>query len=133
MEINLLKEDVMTENFAGIETVTRKMARKRALELAHINNSQNLSKSDWEQARQELTGEPDTNSNETILESAPESERWDLVPSSNEHKTSISSNDDEDEEGRSESERLVEGGIKEAQHDQMLQAAKSQRLEDQQP
>jgi hypothetical protein len=31
---------------------------------------------------------------------------------------------DEDEEGRSDNERLVEGGIAGAEHDQMRQAAK---------
>jgi len=35
--------------------------------------------------------------------------------------------DDEDEEGRSNSERLVEKGIDEAAHDQKRQAAKTQR------
>jgi hypothetical protein len=42
----------------------------------------------------------------------------------------VPSVDDEDEEGRSASERLVEEGVLEAEHDQMLQAAKKQKEED---
>jgi hypothetical protein len=37
--------------------------------------------------------------------------------------------DDEDDEGRSVSERLVEEGVLEAEHDQMVQAAKKQKEE----
>ena len=38
MKINPLKEGVLTENSAGIGTVTRKMVRERAAELALINS-----------------------------------------------------------------------------------------------
>ena len=48
---------------------------------------------------------------EGTLESAPESERWDPVPGSTGHKIPVPSNDDEDEEGRSDNERLVEEGV----------------------
>ena len=84
MKTNPLKQGVLTENSAGIGTVTRKMVRERAVELAVINgrSAQDVSKSDWEQARRELTGEPDTDPKEAVLESAPESERWDPVPDS---------------------------------------------------
>ena len=37
MKANPLKEGVLTENSAGIGTVTRKMVRERAVELAAIN------------------------------------------------------------------------------------------------
>ena len=49
----------MTENSAGIGTVTRKMVRDRAVELAVINgrSAKEVSKSDWEQAKRELTGD----------------------------------------------------------------------------
>ncbi len=46
------------------------------------------------------------------------------------HKVPVTSNEDEDEAGRSDSERLVEAGIAEAEHDQMLQAARITRRED---
>jgi len=132
MKTDLLKEGSLTENSVGIGTVTRGMVRERAVELAVINGrcAQDASKTDWEQAKRELTGEPDVDPLDAVLESAPESERWDPVYGSTGHKVAVTSNDDEDEEGRSDSERLVEEGVAEAEHDQMLQAARIQRQED---
>jgi hypothetical protein len=125
MKTNLLKEGVLTENSGGIGTVTRKMVRERAVELAVINghSARAVSKSDWEQAKRELTGEPDTDPKKEVLESAPESERWDLLPGSTGHKVQAAPSEDEDEEGHSDNERLVEEGIEGAEHDQMRQAA----------
>ena len=119
----------MTENSAGLGTVTRKMVRERAVELAVINgrSAQEVSKSDWQQAKRELTGESDMDLNEAILESAPESERWDPVPGSTGHKVPAAPSADEDDEGRSDNERLVEEGIEGAEHDQMRQAAGDRR------
>ena len=133
MKIDPLKEGALTINSTGIGTVTRKMVRERATELAVINgrSAQDASKSDWEQAKRELTGEPDADPKEAILESAPESERWDPVPGSTGHLVSVTSIDEEDDDGRSISERLVEKGVQEAEHDQMLQAARADKKKDQ--
>jgi hypothetical protein len=108
------------------------MVRERAVELAIIDGrtAQEVSTSDWEQAKRELTGGSDLDPNETLLESAPESERWDPLPGSSGHVVPATSIDDEDDEGRSVSERLVEEGVLEAEHDQMVQAAKKQKEED---
>ena len=65
-----------------------------------------------------------------ILESAPETERWDPLPGSAGHKAEENQGEDEDDEGRSNSEQLVEKGVNEAEHDQMLQAAKATRTEE---
>jgi hypothetical protein len=102
------------------------MVRERAVELAVINgrSAQDVSKSDWEQAKRELTGDSDTDPKEAALESAPESERWDPVPGSTGHKVPAAASDDEDDEGRSDNERLVEEGVAGAEHDQMLRAAR---------
>jgi len=117
----------MTENSAGLGTVTRKMVRERAVELAVINgrSAQEASKSDWEQAKRELTGEPDTDPKEAVLESAPESERWDPLPGSTGHKVPAAPSADEDDEGRSDNERLIEEGIAGAEYDQARQAARA--------
>jgi hypothetical protein len=72
-----------------------------------------------------LTGEPDVDPKEAILESAPESERWDPVPGSTGHKVPAAASEDEDEDGRSDNERLVEEGVAEAELDQSFQAAKA--------
>ena len=129
MKTNPLKDGVLTENSAGLGTVTRKMVRERAAELAVINGRPALeaSKSDWEQAKRELTGEPDADPKEAILESAPESERWDPVPGSTGHKVPAAPSADEDEEGRSDNERLVDEGIAGAEFDQTRQAARDLR------
>ncbi len=115
----------MTENSVGIGTVTQKMVHERAIELAIINgrSPHDVSKSDLEEAKRELTGEPDTDPKEAIFESAPESERWDPLPGSKGRKVSTAASDDEDDEGRSDNERLVEEGIAGAEHDQMRQAS----------
>ena len=121
-----MKEGALTENSAGLGTVTRKMVRKRAVELALINgrSAREVSESDWEQAKRELTGRPDEDPKEAVLESAPESERWDQVPGSTGDKVPGAPSEDEDEEGRSDNERLVEEGVEGAEHDQMRQASR---------
>ena len=129
MKTNPLKEGRLTENSAGIGTVTPKMVRERATELAVIDGrpARDVSKSESEQARRELTGEPDLDPKDTMLESAPESERWDPVPGSTGHKAQVAPSEDEDEEGHSDNERLVEEGIEGAEHDQMRQAARNEK------
>ena len=125
MKTNPLKDGVLTGSSAVPGTATREMVWERAMELAVINGraTPEPSQSDWEQAGRELTGEPDTDV--ALLESAPESERWDPVPGSAGRKVSVPAGEDEDAEGRSDYERLVEAGIEEAEHDQMLQAARA--------
>ena len=131
MKINPPKEAALIINSTGVGTVTDKMVRKRAVELDVIDGraEQEVSKSDWEQAKRELTGGSDQDPNEALLESAPESERWDPLPGASGQVVFATSIDDEDDEGRSVSERLVEEGVLEAEHDQMVQAAKKQKEE----
>ena len=132
MNTDPLKQGALTNNAAGIGPLTHEMIRKRAIELAIINGHapEDVSITDLEQARRELSGGADIDPNDEILESAPESERWDPVAGSTGHKVETTSNEDEDGEGRSDGERLFEQGIAEAEHDQMLQAAKTPRPED---
>ena len=123
MKIDPLKEDVLMINATGIGTVTRRMVRERAAELAVINGraAHDASKSDWEQAKRELTGGSESDPNQTALESAPESERWDPLPGSTGHIVPVH---DEGDGEQSVGERLIEEGVKEAGHDQMLQATR---------
>jgi hypothetical protein len=127
MTRNPLKDGNISENSAGIGTVTRKMVRNRALELEIINGGwlHHASASDFEQARQQLTGEPELTRQEAALESTPESERWEPMPGSTGRKVRIAPSDDEDEEGRSDNERLTEEGVAGAEHDQMLRSARA--------
>ena len=132
MNPNPLKKGVLTNNSAGIGPVTPKIVRQRPAALAVIDGRpvQDVSKSECEEARWELKGEPDTDPKETALESAPESERWDPVPGSTGHKVPVPPGDDEDGEGRSNNEQLVEEGIAEAEHDHMVQAARAAEKKD---
>jgi hypothetical protein len=126
MNSNPLKQGALTRNSGGIGTVSRKMVRERAVELAVINGRPpaEVSKSDWEQAKRELTGEPDINSKDALLEAAPETERWNPVAGSSGHMTPVAPSADEDEEGRSDNERLVDEGMAEAELDQNNQASR---------
>jgi hypothetical protein len=132
MKKNPLKDGVLTENSVGIGTVTRKMVKDRAVELAIIDDrsAQEASSADWKQAKRELTGEPDVDPKEAILESTPEAERWDPLPGSTGHKIRVAPSEDEDEEGRSDNEKLVDEGMAEAELDQSLQATKAAAKKD---
>lgn len=129
MKANPLKQGVLTDRSSGIGTVTRKMVRERAIELAVINgrSASETSKSDWEQAKRDLTGDPGPDLKAALLESVPESERWNPVPGSTGHKVPATPGEDEDEEGRSDQERLTDEGIAGAEHDQTLEAAQAAR------
>ena len=132
MKIIPPKDAALIIDSTGVGTVTDKMVRERAVELAIIDGraAQEVSNSDLDQAKRELTGESDIDPKEAILESAPESERWDPLPGSTGRVVPVTSTDDEDDEGRGTSERLVEEGVLEAEHDQMRQAAKKQKEDD---
>lgn len=128
-----MNKGILTENAVGIGTVSRGMVEARARELAMIAGRvpPEPSAIDRDDAERELTGGPDRDGDEDFLESIPESERWNLVPGTLGTHTEDSLGEDEDSEGRSESAQLVEEGIKEAEHDRMLQAARAWQKEDQ--
>ncbi len=132
MKIDPENEGSIIIHSTGVGTVTRKMVRERAIELAIIDNrtAQEVSKSDWEQAKRELTGDPNIDPQEAALETASEAERWDPLPGSTGNEMSVPSADDEDADGRSLGEKLIDEGFKEAAHDQALQAARTARKND---
>lgn len=132
MKMNPLKEGTLTTHSVGIGTVTRQMVEVRARELALINGrpAAEASPTDFAQAQRELTGESEADPNTAVLEAALESERWDPLPGSVGYKIQPQSNEDEDDEGRSDKERLVEEGVAGAEHDQMLAAARAIPVEE---
>lgn len=117
-------------NFDEIGEVSQEMLRKRAVELALINgrSEADVTETDWEQAKRELTDGSDIDPNQEVLESVPESGRWDPVSGSTGHEVEAMPYEDDDD--RSDEERLVKEGVNEAEHDQMLQAVKAQRKQD---
>ena len=124
MKTNPLKDGVISENSAGVGTVTRQMVQARAAELAIIDGhlSHEATASHFAQAKRELTGVADADPKDALLESAPESERWDPVPGSTGGRVRVAPSEYEDEEGRSDNERLVEGGVAEAEIERSFQA-----------
>jgi len=127
MKKNPLKDGALTENSAPIGTVTPAMIQERAVQLAMLSGrpAKEASSADRIEAKQQLTGESDVaDQTEAILESAPESERWDPAGGSTGQKITVAPGEDEDEEGRSDNERLVEEGAAEAELDHEVQAEK---------
>jgi hypothetical protein len=124
MKKNPINKGMIAENFTGIGSVTRDMVHERARELAKISGRapHDVSQSDYEQAKRELTGESDMDRQEEVLEALPESKRWDPVPGSTGKMDPEPPSEDEDDEGRNESAQLVEEGVQEAEHDLMVQA-----------
>ena len=127
MTQNPLSKGVLTENDVGIGPPTRKMAQARARELALMAGRvpPHVTQADYEQAKRELMGEPDMNQREAILESLPETNRSDPMPASTGRQVPESPSEDEDDEGRSETEQLVDEGAEEAERDRMFQAARA--------
>jgi hypothetical protein len=127
MDKNPLNKGVLTKNSAGIGPVTREMVQTRARELAIIAGRAPLQMSqvDYEQAKRELTGESDLDRQEAMLDSIPEAGRRDPGPRSSGQQAPESASEDEDTEGRSETEQLVLEGVEEAGRDQVLRAAQA--------
>jgi len=132
MNTNTLHEGAIIIHGIGIGAVTRGMVRQRAAELAAINGREphEVSKSDWDEAQRELNGGGELDPQRTLLESAPESDRWNPIPGSEGREALVAFEDNEDEDGRSIGERLFESGVEEAGHDQMVSAAEKNLLAD---
>lgn len=126
MEKNPLDKSVPTSSPTRSGPVTRAMVHARAQEIASTAGRAppEVTPSDHQQARRELTGESELDRQDAILDAIPESERWDPVPGSAGSQAPESSSEDEDDEGRSETEQMVDQGAEEADRERMLQAAK---------
>ena len=89
-----------------------------------------MSKSDLEQAKRELTGEPDIDPKEAELESVPESERWDSVPGSIGHKVPVSPSADEDDEAEAATKDWLKRASRKLSTIKMLEAARLAKKRD---
>lgn len=90
--------------------VCHEILQKRTVAIALIEGrpAHEVSKSDWEQAKRELSGDAGIDTQQALLEAATETERWHTVPGTYGHCADVVISDDEDSEGRSISEALVE-------------------------
>jgi hypothetical protein len=110
---------------AETEFVTREDVHVRARELALIDGRTppDVSQAEYEQAKRELTGESELDRQEAVLDAIPEEKRADPEPDSTGHQVPEQTDDEKDEEERSESEQLAEEGVEKAEHEQVLQSA----------
>jgi hypothetical protein len=118
-----LARGIISDHFRGVGTVTRGMVRQRACEIAIINGrpSNHCSRRDFLEAQRELTGVlPGLDGEEDTLISTSQ---WGEAPVSTGHPVDKEETPDEQTVG----EELIEQGINEAEHDQMLQAARSRQ------
>ena len=129
MNENPLNQGAFTANSAELGEISGEMIAARARELALIARRPVI-ESDYEQARRELTGVPELEPRQALQEAIPESERWNPVAGSAGHQAQEAASEEEDADGQSESAQLFEEGVHEAEHDQMLQAARANQTKD---
>jgi hypothetical protein len=125
MKRDQIEDGRMTDHTAGLGTVTEAMVRQRAREIALINGREEsqVLDSDLDQARRELQGQERLYPSPTAAESLPESKRWSAVASSAGHKTRTVRVSDE----QTVAEKLVEEGVAEAEHEQLVEATRAER------
>jgi hypothetical protein len=124
-----IEEGRFTHHGHGLGTVTQEMVEARAKELAQLNGrtSDNVLDFDREQAYRELTGKERLVPEEGPAEQLPEEARWEEVPTSSGQRVEAVPAPDE----QIFSQELVEEGVEEAEHDQMVAAARESRRRDQ--
>ena len=124
---------MIAKNFDGIGAVSRDMIHKMAKELAFLSGRvpPEVTDADRERAARELAGGSELDLTDQIIDALSESQRWDPVPGSQGAQgPDVPNEDEDDDEGRNESAQLVEEGVHEAEHDQMLQAEESAQEEE---
>lgn len=113
-------EGKMTEHARGLGTVTPEMVTRRAHEIALINRrpENKPTPEDWQEAKRELTesGQPAHDPMDDI----PVGKRWDPVPGSPSRRANTFPADDE----QTVAESLVESGVEEAEHEQMVEGTR---------
>jgi hypothetical protein len=114
----------ISDHFRGVGTVTRKMVIERAKELAIINGheSGHYTKEDFLEAKRELTGAVPSLTEEGEDEPLASLTTWDEDPGTSGHQ--VEKNELIDEQAVDE--LLVEEGVSEAEHEQMVEGAKAE-------
>lgn len=112
----------------GVGVPSPDMIEKRAREIAMIDerDPNEFTEGDWEQAHRELTGEHSENAPEETQENAEVVEEWDMVAADSGHRVRREGLEEEESVG----EELVEEGIEEATHDQMVEARREELEEE---
>jgi hypothetical protein len=114
----------ISDHFKGLGTVTREMVTKRAQEIAVINGHEHFTDLDWDQAKREMIGAE--NFNDADEEAVATLTRWDEEPGTRGHHVPNVQPFDE----QTLAEHLVEEGVNEAEHDQMVEGSRPGRNEE---
>jgi hypothetical protein len=109
----------------GFGAPTPEQIEQRAREIAMIDerNPEEYTDADWDQARRELLGATQHDPPEETKETERLEEEWEVTPSDHGHRVPRAGVDDPED---SLGEQLVEGGVDEATHDQMLEARREE-------
>ncbi len=120
-------KDTTTIKDADIESVSSEEMYARARELALLEGRapSEVTQADYEQAKEESATETDPNRQPGIIYLPAEATLGDPVPGSVGHQAAESPPEEEDEEGHSLSEQLVDKGMERAEREQVLQAARA--------
>jgi len=112
----------LSDRGEGIGTVTEKMVRQRAREIAVINgrSANQLMDSDIEQALREMEGDERLTAEPTAADGLAEGERWGIAPQSVGHVAETMMTPDE----QTFAEKLVDEGVADAEHDQEIEATR---------
>jgi hypothetical protein len=112
----------------GLGVPSPELVEKRAREIAMIDerDADQFTDSDWEQAKNELTGVESSHTPEANDEIAEELTERDDIPGSSGRQAPNNGFEGEDSVG----EELVTGGIEEAAHDQMVEARREELEEE---
>ncbi|HWD17730.1 MAG TPA: hypothetical protein VHB20_00505 [Verrucomicrobiae bacterium] len=114
----------ISDHFEGLGAASSDTVVQRAREIAIINGRppNHFSKDDFLEAKRELTGAESYEDGE-FEEAVARLTKWDDAPASHGHSSQKSEAPDE----QSVAEELVEEGMNEAEHEQMVEGAKSHR------
>ena len=121
MKRQRIDEGRISNHGRGLGTPTPEMVQKRAREIALINGrpANQVTETDLEEARRELTG-ADHADPEVEPQLRAEVAQWEAAAgSAGEQAPTLPAHDEQ-----TDTERLVEEGIAEAEHDQMVEGTK---------
>jgi hypothetical protein len=109
----------------GLGVPSPEMVERRAREIALIDerDPEEFTEADWNQARKELLGAEHPIPPEETKQNADLTEEWAVVAPSKGHRVPRPGVDEEEE---TLGEHLVEDGVEEAAHDQMLEARREE-------
>lgn len=115
----------ITQHGSGLGTVTPEMVRTRARELALSDGraAEEVTPADWNQAKRELLGAAIPPGVESDVDEAASTAGWDPAPPSIGQRADTQELADE----QTMSEKLIQEGVEEADHDERVQAGREMR------